>query len=221
MPRQTAIDANLDFFFRRPEIGPTVPGWQSTLYLARREVQDCLIGTAIAERRVLQRRRRHRLFASAMVIFAGVDLLAKFAAPTSRGRIGDRFVDFVKTYAVTDGGRRVTRREARKLWAFRNALVHSFGLYSATRSGRRVRLKVIQQNEPGSAIYCVGRTWYLSIDDLFELFVLAIEGYERALRQPSRRALRQRFSTAFRRYGRVFHGGPGLSPRPRRRPLPE
>ncbi|MEQ1870931.1 MAG: class I SAM-dependent methyltransferase, partial [Vicinamibacterales bacterium] len=74
-PRTLSWDDKLAFFFHPPEQewSETV---HSTLYLLRREVQDCLIGRVGPEIEVFRADGRHRLFASAMVMFAGFDLLA-------------------------------------------------------------------------------------------------------------------------------------------------
>src|SRR5262245_24325897 len=80
-------------------------GFVSTLYLNRREVQDCILGDVIAEDAVAADPRRHRLFATVMVISAGIDLLAKFYAGSDKsggpGGVGDRIVGFAERFMFT------------------------------------------------------------------------------------------------------------------------
>jgi hypothetical protein len=99
---------DLAFFFARP----TVPferhaqrDQQSVLYLVRREAQDCLIGKVVPESQVLRQFDQHRLFATVMVVFAGIDLVAKFAADNDADReVRYRFVGFAGDYlSLTDG----------------------------------------------------------------------------------------------------------------------
>jgi hypothetical protein len=125
----------VEFFFREPQQGDAPGDVQSTLYLLRKEIQDCLIGRLVSENRVVEQPDRYRLFASAMVIFAGIDLLAKF---TSTGGTEGRFTDYLVRFAldpVRDLGfasiqlPRPVAIQASRIYDFRNALMHSFGLH--------------------------------------------------------------------------------------------
>jgi hypothetical protein len=78
-----ASGRDIAFFFMRPTATRdrhARSGLQTVLYLLRRETHDCFIGTVVAEGSVLRQAEKHRLFATMIVIFAGIDLLAKFAA---------------------------------------------------------------------------------------------------------------------------------------------
>ena len=74
-------DQKIDLFFKNPAEQPD-GSIQGVLYLLRREVQDCFIGKVVPEDQVIaeSQKDRHRLFATVMVIMAGIDLLAKFYA---------------------------------------------------------------------------------------------------------------------------------------------
>ena len=85
-----AWEANVALFFASPTAPLDPPCDVSTLYLLRREIQDCLFGEIVEEDEASQKVPEHRLFASAMVIFAGFDLLAKFARD-DEPEIGKRF----------------------------------------------------------------------------------------------------------------------------------
>ena len=77
-PKFRTRQEQIDFFFAQPF--PKQPGpFFSSLHLARQEMQDCLIGTVVAEDAILvYPGKRHRLFATVMVIMSGIDLLAQF-----------------------------------------------------------------------------------------------------------------------------------------------
>jgi hypothetical protein len=99
----------IDFFFAPPlpmQTGSPV----ITLHLNRREVQDCLLGDVIPEDRVLADPRRHRLFATAMVILAGIDLLAKFyAGSDATDQVGQRIVRFAERFSFSGQPQMVTK----------------------------------------------------------------------------------------------------------------
>lgn len=61
-----------------------------------------------------------------MGILAGIDLLAKYLAGTDDpGHVGKRYRDYLHRYCQPLGP-----DDAETLYYFRNALIHSFGLYS-------------------------------------------------------------------------------------------
>ena len=73
----TSIQEQIGFFFTPPFPMQSV-GRVSTLRLVRQEAQECLIGDVIPEDHVISDpRKRHQLFATTMVIMAGVDLLSQ------------------------------------------------------------------------------------------------------------------------------------------------
>ena len=80
-----SLHEQMAMFFRSPttELPPSVePIEVSTLYLLRRELQECLFPAAIVdEDKALAQAgtQRCRGIASAMVMFAGIDALARFA----------------------------------------------------------------------------------------------------------------------------------------------
>ena len=65
-----------------------------------------------------------------MAILAGIDLVAKFfKGDDTLGRGGKRFREFVTTYFQP-----ITPGDEETIYQLRNALLHSFGLYSPTRT---------------------------------------------------------------------------------------
>lgn len=194
----------MDFFFTAPTAssaehrGPR--GQWSVLYLLRREVQDCLFvdlnrPKPLPEGQAAQLVPAHRLFAGAMVIFAGIDLLAKFkAGDDARNGARKRFVDFARSYLA------LTADEAGVLYTVRNALMHSFGLYDPKKH-RNLALVQDCQNPDSEAgpVSAEPGTWELCVRHLYATFVRGIKAYESALRGDPE--LQARFGRLFPRYG--------------------
>jgi hypothetical protein len=186
----------LAFFFH-----PSEQDWNetvhSTLYLLRREVQVCLIGRVGPEIDVVRADGRDRLFASAMVMFAGFDLLAKFhAGDDGRGQATDRFNRFLRSYAAVD------EFQARAVSAYRNALMHSFGLYHEDRkAGTQVQLSLSPDRSGGHILAFESGAWILNLDDLFMGFRGPVASFRAALTRDH--ALQARFNTTFPKYGCV------------------
>src|SRR6266496_6263912 len=103
------IDRNLTIFFRDPREAPTELGTLGVLYLLRRDVVRCL------------QNDNGILFPALMMMFAGIDLLAKFYAGSDKGSVGARFKGFIKKYFSGISG-----DNAEVLYQLRNALLHSF-----------------------------------------------------------------------------------------------
>jgi len=213
------IDQAIATFFSEPT--STDPfGTVSTLLLVRREVQDCYVGRIVEpEDKLLTEPSRHRLFATALVVFAGIDLLAKFLSYGRGMRIADGFVEFLTRFARSEG-QRIAEPEARMIWAFRNALVHSFGLHHEDKGGRIIPLFIYEQNASAPVVRRVDlrrrddpsvrlEAWELSLDDLVEMFLLALREYRDAL--ASDETLRTAFGQAFDKFGALHRRGPHIT----------
>src|SRR5262245_32996316 len=110
----------MDLFFLDPSIEPNVQRGTTTtlsvLYLLRRDIRGCLS-------------ERKYLIPATMTMLAGVDLLAKFlAGDDATGKVTLRFKGFVSTYFQP-----LAPNDEAVIYALRNALLHSFGLYSEGR----------------------------------------------------------------------------------------
>lgn len=112
-------------FFEDPGNLRRPPGKFGVLYLLRRDINRCMEPNA------------EILWPGAMAILAGIDLMAKFFAGEDRSQVGTRFFKFIDKYFILDAeGNRV-------IYQFRNALLHSFGLYSRTNSGQIYRFQLV------------------------------------------------------------------------------
>ena len=124
------LEEEIAFFFAPPlplQSGATL----STLHLLPREAQDCLIGDVVHEDAVVADRRRHRLFATTMVLMAGIDLLAKFyAGDDSNGKAGERIKDFASRF-IFNGAPSATEPAEVLSCGCRNPMLHSFTSHNA------------------------------------------------------------------------------------------
>lgn len=211
---------DIEFFFTTPEVLPESEQARrgnsfSVLYLLRREIQDSLVDLrCIYPGGLVQPEDRfaaalldpgrgdgmHRLFASTMLIFGGIDLLGKFfAGNDQRGKVGKRFTGFVKAYMKS-----VNPDVA---WAARNALMHSFGLYDKDvdtttgqdRSKKIALLQLPRRPIADTAVTQVSGVWMVCIPLLYRDFTDAIHSYKKALSTDA--DLQKNFNRMFGEYG--------------------
>ncbi len=103
-PDRREVDEAITFFFAPPRVDVEryrhSEPQRSVLALVRQEAIDCLVGMWHDEDVVAARPDTdHRLFAAAMVLFAGLDLLAKFFSGSDEsGQATHRFVTFVQRF---------------------------------------------------------------------------------------------------------------------------
>jgi hypothetical protein len=192
---------DVGFFFTPPHVAPQdhrrAQGEHSTLYLLRREAQDCLYGRVIVEGDVREQQASpHRLFAATMVLMAGVDLLGRFLAP--RGSVRARFVGFARAYLYPNPP------DADALYAARNALMHSFGLYSTE---ARLVLSYGAVRDP-PAVRVHDGAWLVDVEQFFHDFVGGVRAYEQDIGNdnPADDDLRRRFAQVFGAYGLLWIG---------------
>jgi hypothetical protein len=206
--------AHIETFFTPPEDVDAKEGRHSVLCQLRREIQECLVDAdpqpEAALLRALSDPTRtpevRRLFASTMLTLGGIDLLAKFldGRDTHRpGEVGCRFERFVRRYMGRAGPEAPSA-----LYAVRNTLMHSFGLYD-TRTRRWIQLTAGAPLAPTTpAVSGAVGAWQVDVLALYRDFVDAIGDYRAALRgdtgsmpigtSPS---LQDRFAGMYPRYG--------------------
>lgn len=121
------FDEKLAFFFRSPGEPPLsgINQRMSNLYLLRRDILTCF-GLNPGNGEPLQHDYK-ALWPGVMAIMAGVDLLAKFAYGDAQYEVGKRFGQWTRHY--------LTNQYETPIYQLRNAMLHSFGLYSETSKG--------------------------------------------------------------------------------------
>lgn len=147
-------------------------------------------------------------------ILSGFDLLVRFFVSDqarSKQKIvklgnGDRFARFLTKYA------RIRRADAEFLWAFRNALSHSYGimldgpkfagvgvtLATGTQEAGWVTKKTVQRK--GKKI----RKFIVNMWELKDLFLKTVDRCESVARDRKNRAIRRRFRNRYSTHGFIF-----------------
>lgn len=116
------FDSKADLFFEDPGISRPPPGDYGVLYLLRKDILLCLGHDPSSGAKT----SHQVLWPGAMAILAGIDLAAKFyKGDDSQGQSGSRFKDFVGKYFQP-----ISAGDEETIYQLRNALLHSFGLYS-------------------------------------------------------------------------------------------
>ncbi len=115
-----------DLFFQQPATSPSIPGEFGILYILRRDALQCLgIDPNTGAKSMAP-----AIWPGTMTVLAGIDLLGKFHPGNDKpGGVGQRFQDFVSQYFQP-----ISQGDENAIYQLRNALLHSFGLYSETKS---------------------------------------------------------------------------------------
>jgi hypothetical protein len=195
------IAEQIAFFFAPPlppQSGPAL----STLYLNRQEAQDSLIGTVVPEAEVVRHGRKlHRLFATTMVIAAGVDLLAKFYAGADhsgrKGGVADRIIGFAERFMFRGAPLGHTLAEV-FYEGCRNPMLHSFTLentkFVMSLTDQMEAAPIWRAKAPDSAV-----SYLLSVPGLYLAYVATIARYQSALAADA--VLQANFAKMFPTYG--------------------
>ncbi len=196
------LDETIEFFFTDPTVA--VQGdKKSVLYLLRQEAQDSFIGRVMPEDEVVafSRKEKHRIFATALVLFAGIDLLSKYyAGDNGKGGVGQRIGDFTERYFFRGHGTPQVYADVFYVGC-RNPLVHSFNLHNA-----KFGLSLLSNPDMAkSCLWHVKRSanqYAFIIEGLFNDFVKACRAY-RADLQTDAAALRANFEKMFGLHGTI------------------
>lgn len=198
----TLID-KLDLFFENPnkrlanagvvDTNPNFPTLHckklSSLCLLRKDVRRCF------------RQSDQILWPGTMAVLAGIDLLAKLHdGNDTNGAIGQRFRNFVNAFMLAGDGARV--------WALRNALLHSYGIYfeDATATPARFRLNStipLPTGSPSLFQTPMPNIVDLNVRELRTCFENSISSYETHIRG-SAADQTARFEPMFDKYGWIW-----------------
>jgi hypothetical protein len=125
-----------DIFFEQPSSNRRSPGEFGTLYRLRRDIFFCM-GTDPSTQHTIP---YAALWPGIMAIMAGIDLLAKFYEGCDQiNKAGPRFQTFINRYfkPLSPGDQETVHH-------LRNSLLHSFGLFSEARNGKKYRFVLDQ-----------------------------------------------------------------------------
>jgi hypothetical protein len=183
--------SDVDLFFEDPANPHTTSRTYSTLHLLRRDIKTCLgINPNTDDETGYQ-----AIWPGTMAIMAGIDLLAKFLAGTDKGQSGPRFKKFIAEYLGP-----ISPDEVETIYQLRNALMHSFGLYSETRKGKVYKF-VLSAKGDALVQKRAGDNHWVDILTLHRRFEAAVVAYRADLK--SNHDLQVRFDKMFQKYGKV------------------
>ena len=199
------FESAVEMFFREPPSGGVL-GWVSPLCLCRQELQDCFVGQIVGEDHIFDH-PPHRLFASAMVALSGVELLARMVPmPSASAGSGDLFVGLITKYSIL-AKMPIGDREAKVLLGLRNALSHTFGLYTEHKNRQHAPLELYSSNHPEPVVsQRPDGTHEIRIESLVIMFLRIVQAVrEDILHTPD---MRPAFLAAYGKYGKLYHRGP-------------
>ena len=188
-------DANL--FFMPPHAEPnSSDGWFGVLYLLRRDIDICMGIDPNTGKSVTF----CALWPGAMSILAGIDLMAKFFAGSDEiGEVKNRFIDFLTQFF---DGMTETNREV--IYQLRNALLHSFGLYSSDTKGKVYRFILSNAGTAPLVSHTPPDQYKVDLKVLHREFEKAVTAYCDALGRAIK--LTENFDAMYGNYGRVHIG---------------
>jgi hypothetical protein len=186
--------ADIDLFFEDPANVPSSSRVYGVLYLLRRDIRICLGIDPNTNSSI----EYQALWPGAMAIMAGIDLLGKFLAGNDGVRqSGRRFRDFVEEYLQP-----ISPDDATTIYQLRNALLHSFGLYSEHRN--RIYRFVLTAERGPLVQNRESDSYWVDVLALHNKFETAVASYQVNL--TTDRSLQDHFSAMFPKYGQVYIG---------------
>lgn len=191
---------NINKFFEdnTKDHGNELPYYFSSLYLLIRDAKVCLkLDPSYKEDHELCTHGAQ--WPALMTIFSGIDLMGKFFAGRDNNRdIGTRFKNFIIKYF--DEGKEDDEPEL--IYSLRNALDHSFNLYS-----RDYNFSLIDNiNEPLILDKIIRNKNYKQINvyKLYKNFQSACEKYRKDLLKLENESLREKFNIIYPNYGTTY-----------------
>ncbi len=180
-----------DLFFREPSVSPRFPDTFGILYLLRRDATQCLGVDPNTGSKTMPL----AIWPGAMTVLAGIDLLGKFYAGSDKStEVGKRFQDFVSQYFAP-----IKQGDENAIYQLRNALLHSFGLYSKTKSET---FRFIVTYLGGELVTRVDKEKvHVDLETLHHKFEHAIKEYQFDLGGCSK--LQRNFKNMFHKYGSI------------------
>lgn len=189
------FDPQADLFFEDPRSDRSPPGDYGVLYLLRKDICRCLGWDPSSNSKT----SHPTLWPGGMAVLAGIDLVAKFyKGDDAVGQVGVRFMDFIRNYYHP-----LSPGDEETIYQLRNSLLHSFGLYSRTKTQEYRFLltaaggvPLLQQPSPG--------VYQVDLIVLYQQFEQALEKYMTDLEY--QKPLQDNFRSMFVNYGAVHIG---------------
>lgn len=170
---KSTFDRKMEFFFQDPNIYLEV-NKSSILHLLRRDVYSCMGYTKVND-------KDHKLikddninpiiWPGAMAVLAGIDLLSKFyAGSDNQGHVGSRFKTYCEKYIDSDN--------AEVIYQLRNSLLHSFGLFSKTKTATYYFQVSSCRSELVTLLPNIRPNYNIDLCTLWDKFEQSIEKYK-------------------------------------------
>lgn len=182
------LQNDISLFIRNPNDFEGRQGIHSTLYLLRRDASLCFGYDPNNNQKI----QFEALFPATMAILAGIDLLAKFVYRDLPSEVGKRYTEYVSKY--------IDSKFQEEMYQLRNALLHSFGLYSETRSGKVYHF-VLKRGLGKLIVQVSDKSYLIDIEILWKQFEASVETYHKEL--VASEDLQQIFSEMFPKYGLI------------------
>lgn len=177
---------DISLFIRNPNDFDGRQGVHSTLYLLRRDASLCFGYDPNNNQKI----QFEALFPATMAILAGIDLVAKFIYRDLPNEVGKRYMEYVAKY--------IDNKFQEELYQLRNALLHSFGLYSETRNGKVYHF-VLTRGLGKLIVQVSDKSYLIDIEVLWKQFESSLETYHNELLASA--DLQQVFIEMFPKYG--------------------
>lgn len=182
------LQNNISLFIRHPNDFEVRQGVHSTLYLLRRDASLCFGYDPNNNQKI----QFEALFPATMAILAGIDLMAKFVYRDLPNEVRERYIKYVSKY--------IDNSFQEEIYQLRNSLLHSFGLYSETRSGKIYHF-VLTKGLDRLIVQASEKSYLVDIVGLWKKFESSIEDYHQDLIYSA--DLQQVFSDMFPKYGLI------------------
>ena len=189
------LEEKIKFFFTPPTTNPkTLPKVKSVLYLLRRDAYTCLqIDPTSLEKICFQAR-----WPGIMTIMTGIDLLGQYYTGTDCPEgSGSRFKKYVRDYF-----KGIIKKEDNILYQLRNALIHSFGLYTRDSEYREYIFTLTSMEKPEFIEYGGKNKYIIGDKPLHEKFEDSIYKYHKELLKDP--VLQKHFEAMFIYHSRVY-----------------
>ena len=186
-----------DLFFLSPRTQVRSPNQFGVLYLLRRDIDQCMG----IDPDTGQCSGHTALWPGAMAILAGVDLLAKFFKGNDKqGEVGERFSCFLEPFFGMN-----STDDRKVIYQLRNALLHSFGLYSKTetktKKGKEYHFVLTDSGTGPLISHTPPDRYHVNLRVLYSEFEKAVGAYCTKLGSDTQ--LQKNFAAMFGNYGSI------------------
>lgn len=189
----STFDWKMDLFFQDPYIFVEASK-SSKLHLLRRDIYCCMGYTKVDDKvhKLIKDDNIYPIiWSGAMAVLAGIDLLSKFyAGSDNQAQVGSRFKTYCEKYIDSDN--------AEVIYQLRNSLLHSFGLFSKTKTATYYFQVSSCRNELVTLLPNIRPNYNIDLYTLWDKFEQSIEKYKEDIEKDD--SLKENFLKMFDLY---------------------